>query len=181
MSIIGRNSLVDTVCNLEERKKNATSQDITKATKAPKVNKNWSEMDFVNMKAWQAEQLNRAIGEQYPLHSIYRYVKNKSKDISIQFLNLTLPSTSPLLNSGNVPGSFYCDEESKSIHILFGDGSVAACTHVKLQNKGLISASDFANGYYKEGVFGILPLDPEIERKNLKKRAKMSRFNIDHQ
>lgn len=161
---------------MKDKKLNASTQDITKATKAPKVNKNWSVLNFHDMKAWQAEQLHRAIGEQYPLHTIYRYVKQKSKDISIQMLDFHLPKVSPLLGSGKPPGSFLCDEKSNSIHILFGDGAVAACKKVKLQNKGIICAKDFANGYYKEGVFGVTPVDQEIERKNLKKRAKMNRF-----
>lgn len=169
---------METVRNLEDKKLNASVQDITKATKAPKVNKNWSVLNFQDMKAWQAEQLHRAIGEQYPLHTTYRYVKQKSKDISMQMLDFHLPEKSPLVESGKIPGSFLCDEESNSIHILFGDGNVAACKKVKLQNKGIISAKDFANGYFKEGVFGVDPADQEIERKNAKKRAKMSRFNV---
>lgn len=178
LASIGCCSLVETVRNLKDKKLNASVQDITKATKAPKVNKNWSVLNFQDMKAWQAEQLHRAIGEQYPLHTTYRYVKQKSKDISMQMLDFHLPEKSPLVESGKIPGSFLCDEESNSIHILFGDGNVAACKKVKLQNKGIISAKDFANGYFKEGVFGVDPADQEIERKNAKKRAKMSRFNV---
>lgn len=33
-------------------------------TTAPKIKKEWSDIDFEDMESWQVEQLHRAIGEQ---------------------------------------------------------------------------------------------------------------------
>jgi methionyl-tRNA formyltransferase len=64
LSQVGSRLLVDTVSHIIDRKKKATCQDVSMATKAQKINKELSELDFYNTKAWQAEQLSRAIGEQ---------------------------------------------------------------------------------------------------------------------
>lgn len=174
LSNIGSNLLVDTLCHLDERKKTAQIQDISKATKAPKVQKKWSELDFVSMSAWQAEQLNRAIGEQYPVRTVYRTTSKKPKNIVIQFLNLFLPTKTTIFGP---PGTFSWHRPSKSIHIMFGDGSVLGCTHFKVENKGIISASDFINGYQVEGQFGVsMPTDELVFKQNMKKRAKMQRY-----
>lgn len=178
MGDIGSNLLVDTLCHLEERKKNAQVQDISKATKAPKVQKNWAELDFVNMSAWQAEQLNRAIGEQYPVRTVYQTTSKKPKNVAIQFLNLFLPEESELIDCDAAPGSFAWHNPTKSIHVVFGDGSVIGCTHFKAENKGIISAKDFINGYQVNGRFGTgQPTDEVLIRQNMKKRAKMQRYN----
>lgn len=177
LSSIGSNLLVDTIRNLRQRKENATTQDVSKATKAPKIKKEWSEMDFTNMSAWQAEQLHRAIGEQYPLRTVF---DKKSKQFVVQLLHLEIPSQPTTALKGCAPGSFVWDEPSQSLHLLFGDDSVAACTRLKMQNKGAVSASDFVNGYGNRGQFGIsLDLDDIIVKKNIKKRAKMHRYGVE--
>ncbi|KAI7890113.1 formyl transferase [Mucor mucedo] len=177
LSDIGSRLLVDTVCHLEDRKKNAQVQDISKATKAPKIQKKWSEIDFETMSAWQAEQLNRAIGEQYPIRTVYHTTSKKPKDIVIQFLNVFLPTQTTIFGP---PGTFSWHRPSKSIHIMFGDGSVAGCTHFKVENKGIISASDFINGYQVQGQFGVpMPTDELVFKQNMKKRAKMQRYNSE--
>lgn len=45
-------------------KANAKPQKEEEVTKAPKIKKEWSEIDFAEMDAWQIEQLHRAIGDQ---------------------------------------------------------------------------------------------------------------------
>lgn len=173
LSSIGSHLLVDTMRNLQQRKQDATIQDVSKATKAPKIKKEWSELDFVNMSAWQAEQLNRAIGEQYPMRTVF---DKKSKQLVVQLLHLEVPAhPAAALKESCTPGSFVWDEPSQSLHVLFGDGSIIACTRLKVQNKGAVSASDFANGYGTIGHFGF-SLDDTIAKKNMKKRAKMHRF-----
>lgn len=179
LATIGSALLVDTLNHLDQRKETAQVQDVSKATKAPKIKKQWSELDFFNMSAWQAEQLNRAIGEQYPLRTMYLTTSKKPKKISIQFLNLFLPEESPLFYESFPPGTFVWDKPTKSIHIIFADGSVIGCTHVKAENKGITSATDFINGYQVEGRFGLPPStdDDLIAKQNMKKRAKMQRYN----
>lgn len=180
MGDIGSELLVDTICHLDVRKETAQVQDVSKATKAPKIQKKWSELDFVNMSAWQAEQLNRAIGEQYPVRTVYRTTSKKPKNIGVQFLHLFLPTESNLLGPGDAPGSFAWDKPTKSIHIIFADGSIVACSHLKVENKGIISAKDFTNGYQVEGQFGAsLSTDDLIVKQNMKKRAKMQRYNSE--
>ncbi|KAI7908081.1 formyl transferase [Cokeromyces recurvatus] len=177
---IGSRLLIDTVCNLYERKQNAQKQDISQATKAPKVKKEWSELDFKNMSAWQAEQLNRAIGDQFPLRTTYH---KKKKNLIVQLLDLHLLSFNKketISLQQSEPGSFRWDEASKSLHIAFGDGSVIACSKLKVENKGIISATDFANGYQAKGQFGTespLMQDDTIIKNNIKKRSKMRRFD----
>lgn len=174
LSAIGSHLLVDTIRNLRQRKQDAATQDISKVTKAPKIKKEWSELDFVNMSAWQAEQLHRAIGEQYPLRAVF---EKKNKPLAVQLLHLEIPDQPSAVLKGCASGSFAWDEPSQSLHVLFGDGSVVACARLKMQNKGAISASDFVNGYGPQGQFGVsLDLDDTIVQKNIKKRAKMHRY-----
>ncbi|KAI8368403.1 formyl transferase [Choanephora cucurbitarum] len=175
---VGSRLLVDTLNHLKERKEHAVTQDITQATRAPKVQKTWSEMDFVNTSAWQAEQLNRAIGEQYPLRTIYQTHSKKSKDIVVQLLKLDIAQNPDKDLTGSAPGSFRFHEPSQSLHIVCGDQSVLACSQLKVQNKGAVSAKDFCNGYQSEGQFGVsLGVDDLIVERNMKKRAKMKPFN----
>lgn len=179
LSILGGELLVDTLRNLEDRKKNATVQDVSKATKAPKIKKEWSELDFVNMSAWQADQLNRAIGEQYPLRTFLRTTSKKPKDITVQLLHLYLPERSRSLGPGDAPGSFAWDEPTKSIHVVFGDGTIVACPLLKPENKAIITAKDFVNGYQVQGQFGIsMETDDALIASNMKKRSKMHRFEL---
>ncbi|GAN05966.1 methionyl-tRNA formyltransferase [Mucor ambiguus] len=174
LSVIGGHLLVDTIRNLRQRKQDATTQDVSKATKAPKIKKEWSEMDFVNMSAWQAEQLHRAIGEQYPLRTVF---EKKNKPLAVQLLLLQVPDAPSAALKGCPPGSFAWDEPSQSLHIVFGDDSVVACTRLKMQNRGAVSAGDFVNGYGPQGQFGVsLDVDDTIIQKNIKKRAKMHRY-----
>lgn len=167
---LGSSMLVDTLRHLQERKQQATSQDATQATKAPKIKKEWSVLDFEHMYAWQAEQLNRAIGEQYPLRTTFQNKKNK--EITVQLLDLTLVEGN---RHGNEPGSFIYDEASQSMHIVFGDHNILACKKFKVENKGTISAHDFANGYQMKGKFESNN-DSSVIASNLKKRQKMKRF-----
>lgn len=174
---VGSRLLIDTVCNLEERKKNAITQDISKATKAPKIKKELAEIDFVNMSAWQADQLNRAIGEQYPLRTNYRTTSKKPKNITVQFIHMFLPYESRVLGPGDAPGSFAYDNATKSLHVVFGDGSIVACASLKPENKDIISAKDFINGYQVQGIFGTsMSTDDTLVERNMKKRAKMHPF-----
>ncbi|KAG2237495.1 hypothetical protein INT48_005531 [Thamnidium elegans] len=179
LSILGSKLLVDTLCNLENCKNNATIQDVSKATKAPKVKKEWSEVDFVNMSAWQADQLSRAIGEQYPLRTYFKTSSKKPKDITVQLLHLYLPERSYSLGLGDSPGSFAWDESTKSIHMVFGDGSIVACPLLKPENKAIMTAKDFINGYQVQGKFGVsLETDDSLIERNIKKRSKMHRFEL---
>jgi methionyl-tRNA formyltransferase len=177
LASVGSRMLVDTLRHLKQRKANAMTQDVSKATKAPKIKKEWAEIDFSKMSAWQAEQMNRAIGEQYPLRTIYQTNKKKSKDIVVQLLDLHLPDQPVDALKGSSPGSFAWDDLGQSLHIVFGDHSVVACARFKVENKGVISASDFCNGYQAQGKFGVsLGVDDLIIEKNMKKRAKMHRY-----
>ncbi|KAI8047853.1 formyl transferase [Gilbertella persicaria] len=174
---IGSQLLIDTLMHLHERKANAVVQDASKATRAPKVKKEWSELDFNNTSAWQVEQLHRAIGEHYPLRTIYQTHTKKAKDIMVQLLDISVASHSDSDLRGCSPGSFRWHEPSGSIHIVCSDQTVIACPTFKLQNKGTISAKDFCNGYHQEGSFGVsLGVDDLIVERNMKKRAKMHPF-----
>lgn len=179
LASVGSRMLVDTLRHLHQRKVNAVPQDVSKATKAPKIKKEWSDIDFLHMSAWQAEQMNRAIGEQYPLRTMYQIHKKKqSKNIVIQLLDLHLPDAPLDGLKESDPGSFSWDDLSQSLQIVFGDHSVIACRRFKVENKGVISASDFCNGYQTQGKFGVsLTLDDDLTiEKNKKKRAKMHQY-----
>ncbi|CEP20149.1 hypothetical protein [Parasitella parasitica] len=174
LSHIGSSLLVDTIRHLHRRKQDAKIQNLSMATKAPKIKKEWSELDFATMSAWQAEQMHRAIGEQYPLRTVFG---KESKQSVVQLLHLELPSHPATALKGCAPGSFVWDEQSQSLHVLFWDGSVVACTRLKMQNKGAVSAGDFVNGYGARGQFGVSSdLDNTIIGKNIKKRARMHRY-----
>lgn len=182
LAAVGSRMLVDTLRHLHQRKANAVVQDVSKATKAPKVKKEWSEMDFVNMSAWQAEQVHRAIGEQYPLRTVYKTNKKKYKDIVVQLLDLHLPDQPVEILKEYAPGSFAWDELSQSVHIVFGDESIIGCSRFKVESKGVISASDFCNGYQAQDKFGVsLGTDDLIIERNMKKRAKMQRYTPQHE
>jgi methionyl-tRNA formyltransferase len=179
---IGSKLLVDTVNNLDTRRETAIPQDITQVTKAPKVQKEWAELDFVNMTAWQAEQINRAIGEDYPLHTLYKNKPHKNtktpKVFSVQLRDLFLPTKRILLDAGDPPGTFTYDHHTETLQMVFRDGSVVACSHLQFENKKIIEAKDFANGYERFGRFGLddMIVDEWIMKKNMKKRAKMIQY-----
>ncbi|KAI8887907.1 Methionyl-tRNA formyltransferase [Backusella circina FSU 941] len=180
LSQVGSRLLVDTVSHIMERKKNAISQDVSLATKAQKIKKELSELDFYNTRAWQAEQLSRAIGEQYPLRTMYSYERKRAKaTIGVQLLNVYLPSHTNFPSLDREPGSFVYHQATSSLLISLADETVLCCTHLKIENKGVISASDFTNGYNlqhsKKGRFDV-SIDPKVSKMIEKKLSLMKRF-----
>ncbi|KAI8967711.1 formyl transferase [Mycotypha africana] len=175
---VGCELLVDTVRHFKERKLHAQTQDISQATKAPKVEKYWSELDYHHMSAWQAVQLHRAIGEQYPLRTAFSVrTKKVTKNVVVQLLDLCLINTS---QSRKEPGTFVWDEASKSLHISFGDGSVMACSRLKMENRGAMTASDFKNGYGLEGHFvnSAENIDEKLRKRRGRLLANMKPFDV---
>ncbi|RCH82314.1 hypothetical protein CU097_002861 [Rhizopus azygosporus] len=178
LGTLGSNLLVDTIQHIHERKASARNQDVSQATKAPKIKKEWSEVDFENMTAWKVEQLSRAIGEQYPLRTTYtKKKKRKLRTYTVQLMHLFVPAHPCPLLKGLEPGEWVWHEQSKSIHILFKDGSVIACPTVKLEGRDAIAAKDFVNGFEHEGIFGVTRLYDEVARKKtLKLLANMKEY-----
>ncbi|KAI8098512.1 formyl transferase [Halteromyces radiatus] len=153
---VGSDLLLDTLRNFEDRKKNAKTQDISQATKAPKIKKEWANIDFDLMASWQIEQLHRAIGEQYPLRvtftfsRIKRSLKVKQNITTLQLSHIHLPLDSPFYDDHHStfpPGTFMLDKRTKTLHIMCADGQVIGVTHLKAENKNAITAKDFINGY----------------------------------
>ncbi|CAO3617922.1 unnamed protein product [Cunninghamella echinulata] len=154
---VGSQLLVDTLQNFHEYKKSAIIQDITQATKAPKIKKEWATLDFNLMSSWQIEQLYRAIGDQYPLRTTFTFSRIKrsllvkQRIIQMQLFNIYLPDKSPFYNNtteDHYPaGTFMLDPKTGHLHILCADQQVIGVTHVKAENKNAILAKDFTNGY----------------------------------
>ncbi|KAI8370456.1 formyl transferase [Radiomyces spectabilis] len=151
---VGSHLLVDTLRNFDHHKNHAITQDITKATKAPKIKKEWSEIDFATMQAWQIDQLHRAIGEQSPLRTVFEFEHGKKsgkvkRPLTMQLLNIFLPKHSAMLSMSPRPrsGSFIFDPMSQAIHVMCADGQVVGASHIKAENKGKTTAKEFMNGY----------------------------------
>ncbi|KAI8994756.1 formyl transferase [Pilobolus umbonatus] len=177
LSLMGTKMLVDTVHNLEDKKENASIQDSSKVTKAPKIRKELSEIDFTKMAAWQAEQLHRAIGPQYPLRVRLTFKrKKKTRYIWMQLLQVHIPKVPSAVLKGKEPGSFAFNASTDTLHIVFGDHKVLACSHLKAENKRAITANDFVNGYMYEGMFEKEELPEYLSKLNEAKIAKMKPF-----
>ncbi|ORX52775.1 Methionyl-tRNA formyltransferase [Hesseltinella vesiculosa] len=178
MAGVGKHLLLDTLRHFDDRKKEAKVQDISKATKAPKIKKEWTEIDFSLLASWQIEQLHRAIGAQYPLRTNYSYVRVKKsgkeldKLVKLQLFNIFLPTNSPLYeNRRNLddPGRFVYHARSDSLHVMCADGKVVGIANLKAENKKVISARDFVNGYeilHHTGNFDVADEnDPEAKKR----------------
>ncbi|CAO3692810.1 unnamed protein product [Rhizopus stolonifer] len=167
LSAIGSGLLLDTIIQLDIKKMYAKTQDITKATKAPKIKKEWSEVNFEQQEAWKIEQLCRAIGEQYPLRTTYaKKKKRKMRTYTVQLMHVFVPNDPcPLLDKTTPVGSWVWHIPSESIHILCKNGTVIACPTLKLEGRGAILARDFVNGFDHEGIFGDEPLFGDDEKK----------------
>jgi methionyl-tRNA formyltransferase len=163
---VGTELLLDTIIQLDLKKASAKTQDVSKATKAPKIKKEWSELDFKEMSAWKVEQLSRAIGEQYPLRTTYtKQKKKKMRTYTVQLMHLFVPFQPCSLLKTMKPGSWVWHAPSESIHILFKDNTVIACPTIKLEGRAAMLARDFVNGFEHEGVFGLEPMFDEGKRK----------------
>ncbi|CDS03004.1 hypothetical protein LRAMOSA00406 [Lichtheimia ramosa] len=185
---MGSRLLINTLQNFDKCKANATPQDLSQVTTAPKIKKEWSDIDFEDMESWQVEQLHRAIGEQYPLRTIFTFTrikpskKIKQRHITMQLLNMYLPKDSPIYDMETVtPGTFvYCPQE-KALHICCADGNPVAVTHIKAEGSSSIEARDFVNGYEirnRTGQFGYFEPDeiqPGMSGVRVQKRR--SEFN----
>ncbi|KAI8139305.1 hypothetical protein BJV82DRAFT_258121 [Fennellomyces sp. T-0311] len=167
---MGSRLLMDTLRNFEEYKKHAQVQDLSQVTSAPKIKKEWSEIDFSEMEAWQVEQLSRAISDQYPLRTIFtfsrikRSKKIKQRHISMQLLNMFIPERSPMydMDPAPEPGTFVYDDQSQTLHVSCADGNPVAVTHIKAEGSNAITARDFVNGYEirdHTGQFGYFTED----------------------
>ncbi|KAG1057734.1 hypothetical protein G6F43_000452 [Rhizopus delemar] len=178
LSQVGTELLLDTIVQLDLKKASAKTQDVSKATKAPKIKKEWSELDFKEMSAWKAEQLSRAIGEQYPLRTTYtKQKKKKMRTYTVQLMHLFVPHQPCSLLKTMKPGSWVWHAPSESIHILFKDNTVIACPTIKLEGRAAMLARDFVNGFEHEGVFGLEPMfDEGKRREKLKLIANMKPF-----
>ncbi|KAF7728336.1 Golgi transport complex subunit 4 [Apophysomyces ossiformis] len=205
LAIVGQHMLIDTLRNFEKCKSEAKPQNPDGITKAPKIKKEWSEVDFSVMESWQIEQLHRAIGEQYPLRTIFtfsrikRSKKIKQKYIQMQMVNIFLPEDSPIYDFEPPlePGAFIFDDKSSTLHVACADGNAIAFTHIKADSKDTITVKDFVNGYEIHGglgQFGILGED-YVEpgksgvrvtkrrheyAKSIRKRLGMRRFEYDY-
>ncbi|KAG2226466.1 hypothetical protein INT45_014210, partial [Circinella minor] len=204
LSSVGSRLLMDTLHNIDELKKNAKVQDLSQVTSAPKIKKEWSEVVFEDMEAWQIEQLYRAIGEQYPLRTVFTFTrikrskKIKQRHITMQLLNMYLPSDSPLyyMREEPEPGTFMYDDETKALHIYCADGVAVAVTHIKAEGSNAISARDFNNGYeirdqtgqfgyfteedIKPGMSGVRVIKRREEyNKTIRRRMKMRKHEFE--
>ncbi|KAI9488042.1 formyl transferase [Zychaea mexicana] len=181
---MGRSLLINTLHNFDKCKKNAKVQDLSQVSSAPKIKKEWSEIVFDDMRAWQIEQLYRAIGDQYPLRTTFTFTrikrskKIKQRHITMQLLNMFLPDDSPLYYMENEaePGTFVYDEKTSTLHISCADGGAVAVTHIKAEGSDVISARDFINGYEirdQMGQFGYFSeedIHPEMSGVRVTKR-----------
>ncbi|KAI9275972.1 formyl transferase [Sporodiniella umbellata] len=171
LSIIGSKLLVETLKSLDNKKASAVTQDVSKATKAPKINKSWSEVNFKDVEAWKIEQLDRAIGHQFSLRTTYvKKKKRKLRTYTVQLLHVFVPSDPcSLLDESMPPGSWIWHAPTNSIHILCKNQTIIACPTLKLEGRDAILAKDFVNGFDPEGLFGDEPLFSEEDRKKAAK------------
>ncbi|KAI8335783.1 formyl transferase [Chlamydoabsidia padenii] len=168
---VGSDLLIDTLQNFDQRKKEAKVQDVSQATRAPKIKKEWTELDFNLMASWQIEQLHRAIGDQYPLRTNFTFTRIKrsqlikQKTVELQLYHIHLPEDSPFYDQqeSSPPGSFMLDQKTGIIHIMCADGLAIGVTHVKAENKNAILAKDFINGYEIRKSGGIFNVKPSLD------------------
>lgn len=173
---LGSQLLLDTLRQFPSTKK--ITSTTSNPSEAPLVQKEWSEMDFPNMSAWQAEQLSRAF--KYPLTTVYGTQSKEHKDVVVKLLGLYLPKDSDKQSGvgGSAPGAFAYDEQTQALHIVFGDDSVIACNKLELDGGKVMSAQEFAKEYHKEGKFGTsLGIDDQIIENNMERRRDMTPFD----
>ncbi|RIA92201.1 formyl transferase [Glomus cerebriforme] len=143
----GAELLIDTLRNFDYYKENAKKQDASKITKAPKIQKEMSEIKWSQISAQQLEQLHRAISHQYPLST-------KFNNKIIQLHDISLPSVSQqlLIQPGKPlePGTIiihYPKQLSPMVYVTCADGNVITFNSVKVEGKKEVSILDWINGY----------------------------------
>ncbi|CAG8640253.1 6639_t:CDS:2, partial [Ambispora leptoticha] len=137
----GAELLIDTLRNFYDYKVNAQPQDVKQVTKAPKITKEMSIINWDKLIAEQVVRLDRAISHQYPLRTWFN-------GHQIQLFNIHLISDSLTGTEKAQPGTIFYQHPQKSIQIVCADGtSVIGCTSVKMAEKKEISVKDWINGY----------------------------------
>ncbi|KAG0252768.1 hypothetical protein DFQ27_007869 [Actinomortierella ambigua] len=153
----GAELLVDVINNYDERRQAAKSQDPKMVTKAPKISR---EASVVNWNVWsaeRAERLHRANGFRYPVASKW-LTQPSGKVLPVSLFDLHLvdgADISDLSVYGSVdthpkdcpPGTLFFHRPSESLHITCADGSLLGVGAVQFEGKKRLTAKDFVNGY----------------------------------
>ncbi|KAF9976040.1 hypothetical protein BGZ73_009199 [Actinomortierella ambigua] len=153
----GAELLVDVILNYDERRQAAKSQDPNMVTKAPKISR---EASVVNWNVWnaaRAERLHRANGFRYPVTSKW-LTQPSGKVLSISLFDLHLVDGADVADlsvygcidtqpKDYPPGTVFFHRPSESLHVTCADGSLLGIRAVQFEGKKKLSAKDFVNGY----------------------------------
>ena len=121
-------------------------------TKAPKVRKEDGVLRF-DRDAEEAYTRWRAFNDNIGIHAWAG-----SKRLRVRFLDLSLDETS---TPGVVPGELSYRKERKLLHISCQQGGLYS-NRVQVAGKAAQSATEFANGYLKNGASMKLYREPDI-------------------
>ncbi|KAJ3390557.1 hypothetical protein HDU92_000396 [Lobulomyces angularis] len=139
LAMLGGNDLVETIKNIDSFKKQAIVQDESLVTQAPKILKEMGRIDFNCMNNYEIFKLHRAIGFKIPLYAQFRKKRIQLFDLKLATLNF---STMDNFSAG----SLLFDKQQKKLFVKCFHGWLEILK-LKVQDKKLLSADDFHNGY----------------------------------
>ncbi|KAJ1562455.1 hypothetical protein HK096_009537 [Nowakowskiella sp. JEL0078] len=105
-----------------------------------------SNIDCSTMTTGEVFNIHKALG-----YRVSDYIDNKK----LQFLELVDPKETSF-NREDVTGSLHFDKSSNYVYIRCSDGWIG-CKKFKVQDKKVVSAKDFANGYNLKKIVLLNP------------------------
>ncbi|OMH83622.1 Methionyl-tRNA formyltransferase [Zancudomyces culisetae] len=133
------------------QEKNATTQDESEITIAPKIQKSDANINWLTDSAKIIYNKFRAFGDKIPPKTTFRSGK---KTVGIQFISLSLPADNEaaelqkFMSANATPGSLYLASKNPKYFITTcADGSLLKVDKVKVDGKNIVGVTDFVNGY----------------------------------
>ncbi|KAF0689115.1 Aste57867_19387 [Aphanomyces stellatus] len=158
----GADCVVETLRELDQKKRDAVVQDDANASKAPKMKR---EHGLVTWHESTTELYNmyRAVGETFGVVASHC-------SLPIKLIKMRLPSSEELtalhtiLNDVPAPGSYLYDKPLKALWVKTVDGWVIV-SQVQPANKSICTAMDFANGQRLQArtVYSFEPFPTDLE------------------
>ncbi|KAG0229956.1 hypothetical protein BGW42_001284, partial [Actinomortierella wolfii] len=136
----GAELLIDVINNYDERRSAAKSQNPAKVTKAPKISKeasviNWN---YPVTSKWLTQSGGKLVS--ISLFDLHLVDGSEIADLSVYGPVEVHPKDCP-------PGTVFYHRPSECLHVPCADGSLLGVKAVQIEGKKKLSAKDFVNGY----------------------------------
>ncbi|KAL7731148.1 hypothetical protein ACLKA6_014344 [Drosophila palustris] len=145
LSHLGADLLLDTINNLKEQLANATPQDETLASFAPKITSRITEI------VW-SEQTALELYARYRALYGFKCLTTSFVDKQVQLIEVQKPLDQSPSQSPLPPGQFTFHRGRRSLMIGCAGGTLLEVTQIRLEGKKTMSAQDFNNGFLKRAA-----------------------------